>query len=128
MTCDGRRAVGVQPGCFKQPGCYIEAATLATRGRPDILSFPLAQSRQFLPKRPGRSGVLSVIAIDDTGKHRHVSTGTQDQSEYLRDPDVQLMLRVKGGDEAAFSRLVSNYQDRLISIFANLVGDQQAAE
>lgn len=50
------------------------------------------------------------------------------QSQYLRDPDVQLMLRVKEGDEAAFARLVAAYQDRLISIFANLVGGQEAAE
>ncbi len=38
------------------------------------------------------------------------------------------MLRVKEGDEAAFARLVAAYQDRLISIFANLVGGQEAAE
>ena len=38
------------------------------------------------------------------------------------------MLRVKEGDEAAFAKIVTTYQDRLISIFRNLVGDQEAAE
>lgn len=49
-------------------------------------------------------------------------------SAYLRDPDVQLMLRVKEGDEAAFAQLVSKYQDRLIGVFANMFGDAALAE
>jgi len=57
-----------------------------------------------------------------------VPTTAEAQTQYLRDPDVQLMLRVKGGDEAAFAKLVAAYQDRLISIFTNLVGNQEAAE
>jgi RNA polymerase sigma-70 factor (ECF subfamily) len=57
-----------------------------------------------------------------------VPTTAEAQSQYLRDPDVQLMLRVKEGDEAAFAKLVAGYQDRLISIFTNLVGSQEAAE
>jgi RNA polymerase sigma-70 factor (ECF subfamily) len=59
---------------------------------------------------------------------RPVPTPTESQSAYLVDPDVQLMLRVKQGDEQAFTRLVSGYQDRLVSIFANLVGNQETAE
>lgn len=51
-----------------------------------------------------------------------------EQSIYSRDPDVQLMLRVREGDEAAFAQLVESYQDRLISIFAHLMGDTQGAE
>lgn len=47
---------------------------------------------------------------------------------YLSDPDVQLMLRVKQGDEEAFAELVEHYQDRVISIFANILSDQEAAE
>jgi RNA polymerase sigma-70 factor (ECF subfamily) len=57
-----------------------------------------------------------------------VPTTAEAQTQYLRDPDVQLMLRVKEGDEAAFAKLVAGYQDRLISIFSNLVGNQEAAE
>jgi RNA polymerase sigma-70 factor (ECF subfamily) len=59
---------------------------------------------------------------------RPVLTNTDTESAYLCDPDVQLMLRVKMGDEDAFARLVSGYQDRLVSIFANLVGNQETAE
>jgi RNA polymerase sigma-70 factor (ECF subfamily) len=57
-----------------------------------------------------------------------VLTNTDTESAYLCDPDVQLMLRVKQGDEEAFTRLVCGYQDRLVSIFANLVGNQETAE
>ncbi len=46
----------------------------------------------------------------------------------LSDPDVQLMLRVKQGDEEAFTELVENYQDRLVGIFTNVLGDREAAE
>lgn len=59
---------------------------------------------------------------------RPVPTTTDTSSSYLCDPDVQLMLRVQKGDEAAFSRLVSSYQDRLVSILAHLVGNQETAE
>lgn len=50
------------------------------------------------------------------------------QPAYLRDPDVALMLRVKEGDEEAFSKLVSSYQDRLIGLFYHLVRDRSVAE
>lgn len=53
---------------------------------------------------------------------------TVEKSPYLRDPEVQLMLRVKNGDDDAFSTLVRTYQDRLVSIFTNMVGDQESAE
>lgn len=59
---------------------------------------------------------------------RPAPTTTDNAAAYLCDPDVQFMLRVQKGDEAAFSRLVSSYQDRLVSIFANLVGNQETAE
>ena len=50
-------------------------------------------------------------------------------SSYANDPDVQLMLRVKHGDEQAFAQLVQKYQNRLVGIFANLLrGDEAAAE
>ncbi|MGD9855759.1 MAG: RNA polymerase sigma factor [Planctomycetaceae bacterium] len=50
------------------------------------------------------------------------------ESPFLIDPDVQLMLRVKAGDEAAFEDLVGRYQNRLISVFVHLVGDASVAE
>ena len=50
------------------------------------------------------------------------------ESPYLRDPDVQLMLRVLDGDDDAFGELVVNYQDRVISICAHMLNDRDAGE
>lgn len=44
------------------------------------------------------------------------------------DPDVQLMLRAKSGDQEAFNQLVMNYQDRLIGVFGHVLGGRDAAE
>jgi len=45
-----------------------------------------------------------------------------------RDPDVRLMLRVKAGDQSAFSQLVTTYQDRLVNVLYHLVLDTELAE
>lgn len=58
----------------------------------------------------------------------NVTLSDTQQNPVLRDPDVRLMLRVKGGDEAAFSQLVSAYQDRLLGVLYHLLQDQEAAE
>jgi RNA polymerase sigma-70 factor (ECF subfamily) len=50
------------------------------------------------------------------------------ESAYLRDPNVQLMLRAQEGDDGAFAELVSQYQDRLVGIFCHLLKDREAAE
>jgi RNA polymerase sigma-70 factor (ECF subfamily) len=50
------------------------------------------------------------------------------EAGYLHDPEVQLMLRAKDGDDAAFAQLVSAYQDRLVNIFFHLVQNQEVAE
>ncbi len=55
-------------------------------------------------------------------------TSESGQLAYLRDPDVQLMLRVKEGDDRAFTQLVTAYQDRLVNVLTHLVRDQAAAE
>lgn len=57
-----------------------------------------------------------------------VVTSEPAPSQYLHDPDVQLMLRAKRGDDAAFSQLVENYQDRLVAVLYHLLGNQEAAE
>lgn len=51
-----------------------------------------------------------------------------DQNAWLRDPDVQRMLRVRDDDEAAFGELVEAYQNRLIGIFTHVLHDSAAAE
>ena len=50
------------------------------------------------------------------------------QIPHLRDPDVQLMLRVKQGDDDAFTQLVTVYQDRLIGIFSHVLEQREQAE
>lgn len=49
-------------------------------------------------------------------------------SPYLKDPEVQLMLRARDGDDDAYTQLVGRYQDRLISIFTHMVNDRSVAE
>ncbi len=55
-------------------------------------------------------------------------TSTVSPSPYLRDPDVQLMLRVKDGDDGAFAQIVERFQNRLIGIFTNMFADSALAE
>jgi len=55
------------------------------------------------------------------------SNGTE-QTDATRDPDVRLMLRAKAGDESAFSQLVTNYQDRLVSVLLHMLDHREAAE
>ena len=57
-----------------------------------------------------------------------MATTSTSELEYVRDPDVQLMLRVKDGDESAFTELVTGYQDRLIGIFSHMLDDNELAE
>ena len=51
-----------------------------------------------------------------------------EESGFLHDPEVQLMLRVKQGDDEAFTKLVKTYQDRLATIFFHMTQNQEAAE
>ncbi|SFJ64877.1 RNA polymerase sigma factor [Planctomicrobium piriforme] len=55
-------------------------------------------------------------------------TGVVASSAYLRDPDVQLMLRVRADDQTAFTQLVGKYQDRLVGIFTSMFRDTALAE
>jgi RNA polymerase sigma-70 factor, ECF subfamily len=57
-----------------------------------------------------------------------VVADNKERTAFLRDPDVQLMLRAKEGEDDAFSQLVSAYQSRLLSIFFHMFRDQAAAE
>ncbi len=58
---------------------------------------------------------------------KNVSSNVED-SGYLHDPEVQLMLRAKKGDDEAFSTLVKSYQDRLTTIFFHMTRSQESAE
>jgi RNA polymerase sigma-70 factor (ECF subfamily) len=46
----------------------------------------------------------------------------------LRDPDIRLMLRVRGDEPGAFEELVENYQHRLVGVMHHLVGNAEEAE
>ena len=46
----------------------------------------------------------------------------------LSDPDVQLMLRVRAGDDAAFEELFGRYNGRVQAVITYLMGNRQSAE
>ena len=46
----------------------------------------------------------------------------------LRDPDIQLMLRVRDDDAAAFAELVGRFQHRLVAVMHHLIGHADEAE
>jgi RNA polymerase sigma-70 factor, ECF subfamily len=48
--------------------------------------------------------------------------------KYALDPEVRLMLEVRGDNAAAFEELVLRYQGRLVMILRHLVGDADQAE
>jgi RNA polymerase sigma-70 factor (ECF subfamily) len=80
------------------------------------LSFTLANPEAG--RQTGRNEIeICVVNLSDAH-----------QATYTHDPDVQLMLRVKEGDQQALSQLVANYQDRLIGVFAHMLHDQHMAE
>ncbi len=54
--------------------------------------------------------------------------GRTSQAFAVRDPDVRLMLRVRGDDSTAFKEIVDKYQHRLIGILAHLCGSPDEAE
>ena len=56
------------------------------------------------------------------------SSGSTGTSNYLVDPDVQRMLRVREGDELAFGELVALHQNRLVGLLGHLTGDRELAE
>jgi RNA polymerase sigma-70 factor (ECF subfamily) len=57
-----------------------------------------------------------------------VAIGETSAQMALRDPDIRLMLRVRGGDAAAFAELVELYQHRLVAVMHHLVGNADEAE
>jgi RNA polymerase sigma-70 factor (ECF subfamily) len=59
---------------------------------------------------------------------RNVVTTDTDRAPYARDPDVQLMLRVKAGDHDAFCQLVSAHQERVVNNLRRQVRDSHMAE
>lgn len=82
---------------------------------------------------PSLSNTLAIPeACRQSGRNeienRVVNLSDAYQATYTHDPDVQLMLRVKGGDDAAYGELFNNYKDRLIGVFTHMLHDQDMAE
>ena len=46
----------------------------------------------------------------------------------ILDPDVRLMLQVKDGDESAFAEIMERYQNRVLSVLFNALGNREEAE
>ena len=46
----------------------------------------------------------------------------------ILDPDVRLMLQVKEGDESAFAEIMERYQNRVLSVLFNALGNREEAE
>ena len=44
------------------------------------------------------------------------------------DPDARLMVQVKEGDESAFEELVAKYQNRVLTVLYNAIGNREEAE
>jgi len=73
---------------------------------------------------------LTILAAGPLPGLRHNSRMASDSTIQPRtlDPSTELMIRVRDGDRAAFERLVELWQDRLVTLFLNLVGDHATAE
>jgi RNA polymerase sigma-70 factor, ECF subfamily len=55
-------------------------------------------------------------------------TGPPDSAEESAARDLELMLRVKQGDIAAFEELVETHQHRVVGTVAKMIGDENEAE
>ena len=55
-------------------------------------------------------------------------SGSSVRREALRDPDVRLMLEVRGDSAPAFEELMLRFQGRLVTVLEHLVGNRDQAE
>jgi RNA polymerase sigma-70 factor (ECF subfamily) len=55
-------------------------------------------------------------------------TGETSAQLALRDPDIGLMLQVRGDEPGAFEQLLQRYQRRLVALMTHLVGTPEEAE
>ena len=56
------------------------------------------------------------------------TTDTPDKESLILDPDARLMMQVKQGDEAAFEELMEHYQNRVLTVLFNALGQREEAE
>ena len=60
--------------------------------------------------------------------HEHTAPGSPAASPVETDDDAELMLRVRAGDEAAFTTLVRRWQGRIVSLAYRYLGSAADAE
>ena len=97
-------------------GSRRSAATSRHSQRPVSGERPTGESSAEIPATGDRSG---------GGLNDGSSTSG---SRFRVDPDVQKMLRVRGGDDGAFEELVAAYQSRVVSLLCNMTGRTDYAE
>ena len=56
------------------------------------------------------------------------TTDTPNKEALIVDPDARLMLQVQDGDESAFEELVERYQNRVLTVLYNALGNREEAE
>jgi RNA polymerase sigma-70 factor (ECF subfamily) len=56
------------------------------------------------------------------------ATDTPSKQQVALDPDARLMIQVKQGDESAFEELVARYQNRVLTVLFNAIGNREEAE
>jgi RNA polymerase sigma-70 factor (ECF subfamily) len=56
------------------------------------------------------------------------TTGETTAQLALRDPDIRLMLLVRGDEPGAFEELIARYQRRLVALMTHLVGTREEGE
>jgi len=81
----------------------------------------------------GRRNSTFIVAYLPTARnlkaHNMVRfTKTSSVNAALADPDVQLMLKVRAGDVAAFNELHQRYSDRIQGVITYLIGNSQSTE
>jgi RNA polymerase sigma-70 factor (ECF subfamily) len=65
---------------------------------------------------------MSVLTLPGSAKGRPA------KDRWLDDPEVRLMLRVRDGDDDAFTQLTERYSARIYGFFCRRLGDSQEAE
>jgi RNA polymerase sigma-70 factor (ECF subfamily) len=106
-------------------------STVGTRsllGREEVDSPPLNTRSRAAHKCGGAGSAKPVFKFSNHSGAENLVTTDTNRAPYSRDPDVQLMLRAKQGDEEAFSQLVAAHEQRLINNLRRQVHDAHTAE
>jgi RNA polymerase sigma-70 factor (ECF subfamily) len=79
------------------------------------------------PLRPALASRASRVVPDPGACILSITDSTAERYT-AQDPDVRLMLRVRGDDAEAFEELMLRYQNRVVSLLAHITGRRDMAE